>query len=355
MIFRRVRFLLLLLSLLAAGCAVGGQPEAVPTNEQPASVEPVVQETSILPNNDRTRKESTATAVPTPQPIEQAPLRYSTPVAIDIVADWDPPPYPAPLALRPEDHFYLQRPLESSADTWVHPTYRYGNTHFGEEPAHTGIDFVTDMWNPVLAAGDGVVVWAGYGIYRGTEDETDPYGLAVAVEHSFGFEGRKLYSLYGHLDSIAVIRGQPVEAGQEIGKVGNTGHASGPHLHFEVRLDENRYFHTYNPELWMVPVEGSGVLAGRIFDSWGRKLIEYPVRIRNLDTEIEKEVWTYAKEAVHSDPFYNENFVVGDLPAGPYEVYINYVGRKFTVQFYLRPGQTTLIAFDGRDGFTLEE
>ncbi len=104
----------------------------------------------------------------------------------------------------------------------------------------------------------------------------------------------------------------------------------------------------------MVPLEGTGVLAGRVLDSWNRKLEEYPVFIYNLETKIEKVVYTYARDTVHSDPNYRENFVVGDLPAGPYEIYINYVGHRFSAQFYLWPGQTNTISFYGRDGFEIE-
>lgn len=350
-----MRFLLTLILAALLGAACGVPPEqdrAAPLSSGIAST-PVVQQATEAPSVPAEKPAPAAT--PTNQTIRSIPLTYSTPGTIGVVSNWEPPPYAAPLALRPEDHFYFRRPLASDADTWLHPSYRYGNTHFGEEPTHTGVDIVADMRTPVLAAGDGVVVWTGYGLYRGVEDETDPYGLAIAIEHSFGYQGQKLYTVYGHLSSSAVVRGQPVAAGDIIGQVGNTGEATGPHLHFEVRIGENRYFHTHNPELWMVPLEGTGVLAGRIFDSWNRHLEEYPVNIMNLETKILRQVWTYAKDTVHPDDFYQENFIVGDLPAGPYEVYINYVGHKFSAQFYLWPGQTNLITFNGRAGFELSE
>lgn len=343
-------------SFLAAFCLLVASACAAKTNQTalqpPAWLEPTV--TELAKATTAAEFPASTRAAPTRQVLESIPLAYATTSGVSVVSDWGAPPYPAPLALRPTDHFYFQRPLATDADAWLHPSYRYGNTHFGEEPTHTGVDIVTDMWTPVLAAGDGVVVWTGYGLYRGIEDETDPYGLAIAIEHEFGYEGEKMFTVYGHLSASQVVRGQPVEVGQVIGKVGNTGEATGPHLHFEVRIGENRYFHTYNPELWMVPQEGTGVLAGRIFDSWNRRLEEYPVRVVNLDTKIEREIWTYAKDTVHPDRFYDENFVMGDLPAGPYEVYINYVGHKFAAQFYLWPGQTNTVTFRGRDGFEID-
>jgi murein DD-endopeptidase MepM/ murein hydrolase activator NlpD len=56
------------------------------------------------------------------------------------------------------------------------------------------------------------------------------YGNLVIVTHRLGFE-----SWYAHLSSISVVRGQSVSGGVVIGRVGSTGHSTGPHLHFEVR------------------------------------------------------------------------------------------------------------------------
>ncbi len=77
--------------------------------------------------------------------------------------------------------------------------------------------------------------------------------------------------------------------------------------------------------------------------------------MRNLETDRVIETYTYGLEAVHSDEFFEENVVIGDLPAGPYEVKINYVGHAYTAQLYIYPGQTNVLSFHGRKGFTLEE
>ncbi len=188
------------------------------------------------------------------------------------VSDWRPPPYAIPLAIRPTDHYYFTRPVPSGEVNWPNPRYRYGSTAFGEEPIHTGVDLGAERDTPVLAAGAGEVGWVGFGLYRGVFDLTDPYGLAVAIRHDFGHEQQLLYTIYAHLSSTIVWPGQRVSAGEQIGTVGDTGHASGPHLHFEVREGENRYFATQNPELWTVPAEGWGVLAGRVTDTYGRNL-----------------------------------------------------------------------------------
>ena len=88
---------------------------------------------------------------------------------------------------------------------------------------HTGLDFPRAAGAPVGAAGRGSVKFAGW--------NTGGYGYLVVVRHRLGFE-----TWYAHLSRIAVSPGQAVVGGSRIGYVGSTGHATGPHLHFEVRL-----------------------------------------------------------------------------------------------------------------------
>ncbi len=305
-----------------------------------------------------TAETATATDVAaTPEPVAPAAtldqLELPTPGPNPISA-WRPPPYPVPRAVRPDDHFYFLRPIPSGNVNWPHPRYRYGNTFFGEEAIHTGVDLDATRGTPVLAAGAGKVVWVGFGLYSGTYNQDDPYGLAILIRHEFGHEGRLLYTAYGHLDSASVWQGQRVEAGEVIGEVGDTGNAEGPHLHFEIRFGENGYFTTRNPELWMVPPQGWGVLAGRISDTYGQPLPEQLIHIYSLENGQRWDVWTYALETVRSDDHYGENFVISDLPAGPYEVRIDYAGHTSFAQMLVLPGQTNLFEFNGRKGFVVE-
>jgi murein DD-endopeptidase MepM/ murein hydrolase activator NlpD len=93
----------------------------------------------------------------------------------------------------------------------------------GVEKFHTGVDLRGKEGTPILAAADGVVRSAGT---RGG------YGNAVEIDHGGG-----VTTLYGHASELGVQPGEHVHKGQEIGEVGMTGHATGPHLHFEVRVE----------------------------------------------------------------------------------------------------------------------
>lgn len=328
---------------LLGACAAPGR-ESLPTVvEAPPATPTAGAESAVAPT-----PQGDAEIIPTPS-VVRSPTVF--PAA---VADWRPPPYPAPWSLRPEDHFYFSRPIPSGEVNWPHPRYRYGGTYFGEESTHTGVDLGAERGTPVLASADGEVVWTGFGLYRGITDPNDPYGLAIALRHDFGFDGQPLYTVYAHLASSDVWRGQRVRAGEQIGTVGDTGHASGAHLHYEVRLGENYYFATLNPELWVVPPEGWGVLAGRVLSTWGRLIPETTVRVTSVDTGQEWEVLTYALDTIHADPVYQENFVLGDLPAGPYEVRIVYAGRAYSAWLFVLPGQTNFVTFRGQGGFRVE-
>lgn len=89
--------------------------------------------------------------------------------------------------------------------------------------AHLGTDFAASTGTPARTVGDGVVAFAG---------SQNGYGNVVFIQHRNGHE-----TVYAHLSQISVTRGQTVSQGQTIGLVGATGWATGPHLHFEFRVN----------------------------------------------------------------------------------------------------------------------
>ncbi|GAB4417838.1 MAG: hypothetical protein Kow002_04390 [Anaerolineales bacterium] len=281
------------------------------------------------------------------------PLRFDLPTpGAEPVSGWRPPLYPIPWSVSPYDHFYFARPIAADNVNWPLAEYRYGGIFFADV-VHTGVDIPTDKGTPILATGAGTVIWADWGLFTGVQGlRDDPYGKAVAIKHDFGYRGQPLYTLYAHMEAINASVGQWVKAGEVIGYVGDTGETTGPHLHFEVRLGQNSFHHTYNPELWMAPPQGWGVLVGRVSDQNGKLLNFYRVEVRPVpDEKPLRVVRTYAGGATNPDPYYNENMVLSDLPAGVYNIRIEFERKdqQFWVEIF--PGQVTYFTFRGKDGF----
>lgn len=90
----------------------------------------------------------------------------------------------------------------------------------GGSDFHPGLDIAGDRGQPVYATASGTVSFAG---------SQNSYGNLIVINHGYGLETR-----YGHLMSYAVAKGDPVKRGDIIGRVGNTGRATGNHLHYEV-------------------------------------------------------------------------------------------------------------------------
>jgi len=276
-----------------------------------------------------------ASEVPTLQPI---PLSQDPPSL-----NWRPPSYPVPLQLRPEDHYWLARPIASGEVNWADPTYRYGENYMNAMHTHTGVDMPAPQGTPVLAAADGVVSWAGFGLFEHYFDLEDTYGLAVSIRHDFGYQGEPVFTAYAHLQKIFVKIGDHVQRGEEIGEVGKTGNTTGPHLHFEVRIGADSYYATRNPELWLVPPQGWGVVAGRIESIDGWPLPKTPYTITSLDTGQVWPGWTYIADVTHPDDAYHENFAISDLPAGTYRITAWVWWRKYDNDFRILPGETTFV------------
>lgn len=127
---------------------------------------------------------------------------------------------------------------QGASDNWVQGTGQLGWPVSGEITSpygyrvhpiwgttiyHSGIDIGVDEGTPVHAADGGVVVWSGW---------MGGYGYAVVIDH-----GNGLSTLYGHNSELAVDEGQSVVKGQVISYAGSTGNSTGPHVHFEVRVN----------------------------------------------------------------------------------------------------------------------
>src|SRR6185369_11686389 len=168
------------------------------------------------------------------------------------------------------------------------------------------------------------------------------------IQHDFGYKGQTLYTLYAHLSAVLVTQGQRVNLGDPIGLVGNTGRVSGPHVHFEVRVGENRYRATYNPLLWMVPYVGRGVIAGRAVAPNGSQLQDQTITVLDNRTGlVVQSITTYVYldngSDVNPDPLWKENFVFGDIAVGRYQVITNIDGERVVQRVDVAEGMTSFV------------
>jgi murein DD-endopeptidase MepM/ murein hydrolase activator NlpD len=335
--------MLCILGMLSA-CQVQLPARPIPQETQPSqATQPVSDKVDVAKPPLLTQ------AAPLPTAQGEPPLRFTMPTPGPApISLWRPPLYDTPWALGPFDHFYFNRPIAADEVNWPNADYRYGGVFFSSDIVHTGIDIPSPRDTPVLAAANGRVVWAGYGLYYGNNDPNDPYGLAVTIRHDFGYQGQRLYTVYAHMDEIKVAIGQEVKTGEVLGLVGTTGLTTGPHLHFEVRMERNSYFTTYNPELWLAPPQGWGILAGKVLNTNGSLLTGQDVLVQNIETRQKWVVRTYGNQAINSDPYYQENLVLSDLPAGKYKITIDYLEESYHTEIQIYPGAVSYFKFRGK-------
>jgi murein DD-endopeptidase MepM/ murein hydrolase activator NlpD len=122
--------------------------------------------------------------------------------------------------------FLVRRPLEGGGT--LRSRYGYRNHPiFGQYRLHTGVDLAARSGTPIYAGGDGIVEMAQW--YSG-------YGRYVELRHANGYN-----TAYGHMSAIAdgITPGTRVTQGQVIGYVGSTGQSTGPHLHYEIKINGN--------------------------------------------------------------------------------------------------------------------
>jgi murein DD-endopeptidase MepM/ murein hydrolase activator NlpD len=135
----------------------------------------------------------------------------------------------------------------------LHPVLGYVRPHWG-------IDISGNKGDPIYAAGDGFVSFAGW-------TGGDSYGYAVDIDHSYGYETR-----YGHLSKILVSKGRFVKRGELIGEMGSTGISSGTHLHYEVIYRGNKVDPMNYIQVNMDAAEFEKVVEkvndNAIFDTW---------------------------------------------------------------------------------------
>jgi len=155
------------------------------------------------------------------------------------------PPAPAPVAAPEPAPADPRVPVKASRDRtaaappeggeYVRPGTGRLTSGYGRRwgRLHAGVDLAAGTGSPIRAVTSGTVIAAG---------NEGGYGNAVRIQHPDGS-----VSLYGHMSSLMVRKGAQVGAGEQIGREGNTGHSTGPHLHFEIRINDV----PINPVPWL--------------------------------------------------------------------------------------------------------
>ena len=267
-----------------------------------------------------------------------------------------PTPGPLPTAVpEPREHRWLGRPIARSAPRdFADRTYLFGASKNNAYRVHHGLDLVNPTGTPVQAAAGGVVAFAGRdaGTRFGPRTIPDFYGNLVLIKLApETYHGRDVYTLYGHLDSVAVNAGQTVKQGDLLGKIGMTGTADGPHLHFEVRVGGTTYGDSRNPALWLRSLPGTGSLAGKVLDRTGKPLANATVTlIRDISASDAQKYWgelsSYPADSLgklNPDDDWQENFAVVDLPVGEYEVRVTLSGQPYVRSVLVQDGRTTWV------------
>ena len=239
-------------------------------------------------------------------------------------------------------HFVFQRPIKPPANDIVDSTYPYGSTAKEKRDPHHGVEFLDKFGTPVYAAGDGTVIFAGSDTAAIYSPWVNFYGNLVVIMHDNG-----LFTLYAHLSKIEVEAGRTVSVGEKIGEVGQSGVATGSHLHFEVRRGYvEDYYSTVNPELWLaINKDENGAMAISVVDQNTQfQFTELTVNFyldRSQPPVTSYYVTTYSRDLSIGD----ENAALSELSPGSYRIAFTMNGRVNERWVEVESGKLTQVMF----------
>ncbi len=249
---------------------------------------------------------------------------------------------------------WFARPIAASDNDHPDQTYRWGSTMGGYFQPHQGIEFNNPDGTLVHAIGDGVVVYAG---------RAEQGALTVGIRHDTMLTagGRRyfVFSVYYHNSALLAHVGERVRRGDVISRVGHTGRATNDHMHLEVHASPtdsvrpiidllNRYpQYTTNPELWITPLPGTGVIAGTVTDSAGNAIPQ--ARVYGIVKPVPRETpfafaETYGPRN-RPHPLYGEQFAISDVPAGVQHLFVVMNGRRVERTVTVRADRLSWVDF----------
>lgn len=273
--------------------------ESTPTPESTATPAPTAEPTAVPTVAPEVTATPTAAPTSTPEPSAAASPAPAVPSASPAVTP-TPTPSPQPVV----NPVKLEHDVLDNVDKvciYLFPVPNSSEITQEYSAEHKAIDIAASSGSPVYAAEDGTVSYVQ--IWDGSYDTTGmmSYGHMVEVRHADGNT-----TLYAHLSEINVQQGEKVVRGQRIGRVGSTGNATGPHLHFEVITSEGKA----DPAeyLWTMPGEWimgyaadteAGLSLTGIGDT-GKSVIHYYSLAKNTTTTVTGSLGQLPTKAIKS-------------------------------------------------------
>ena len=275
--------------------------ESTPTPESTATPAPTAEPTAVPTVAPEVTATLTAAPTSTPEPSAAASPAPAVPSASPAVT---PMPTPTPSPQPVVNPVKLEHDVLDNVDKvciYLFPVPNSSEITQEYSAEHKAIDIAASSGSPVYAAEDGTVSYVQ--IWDGSYDTTGmmSYGHMVEVRHADGNT-----TLYAHLSEINVQQGEKVVRGQRIGRVGSTGNATGPHLHFEVITSEGKA----DPAeyLWTMPGEWimgyaadteAGLSLTGIGDT-GKSVIHYYSLAKNTTTTVTGSLGQLPTKAIKS-------------------------------------------------------
>ena len=343
-------FCLVMLNLLYA-CSYQDQDKNTANHIETAKTATFVAYQKTLPPPLPPQR-TTPTATPIPTETKKPTLTPTntatytptvTPTRTPIVPKARPEQLPLPRQdFANETHLFYERPM-LEGNNYPVSHYRYGMTWDGLLAPHLGVDLANDKGSMVVAIGNGTVIYSGNDDTELFGFRNEFYGNLIVLSLDQKWNDRQIYALYAHLSETNVEIGQKVTQGDIVGKVGESGAALAPHLHLEIRIDDPRnYMSTRNPELWYLPLPGTGVVAGRILDKNGLFIPGHMVKITCADQGV-RWVQTYWNQWTPPDDNFSENFVFSDIPEMQCTVQSEYSGEIISQSIDIQPQDVVFV------------